>query len=209
MVSGAYAHLPQSSEQILHPEKYFAGERPVKINLPDLSNLLNPSNTRKQVTRSRRSRSQLPTAHRPLPTSSWRRIDIDVNGEWSYYLILDQFLKSAEESRRAAAGWAGDRYALYEQPQSGRILLEQVSVWDTAEDAREFFDAYVRRTALRYPTATLLTEPQHSTSDTLRRWQTNEGEVVIELRGSRVVILEGIPAGVESDEIVRSIRFLT
>ena len=33
------------------------------------------------------------------------------------------------------------------------MFLAQVSVWDTENDAREFFDAYVKRTELRYPGA--------------------------------------------------------
>ena len=35
MVSNAYKRLPLSTEQILHPEKYFKYERPVKVVLPD------------------------------------------------------------------------------------------------------------------------------------------------------------------------------
>src|SRR3989440_259840 len=67
--------------------------------------------------------------------------------------ILDQFLKSPAESRRAAAGWGGDRFALYEGPR-GEAMLVSLSVWDTESDAREFFDTYVKRTELRYPDAT-------------------------------------------------------
>src|SRR5215813_7173405 len=40
-VSQAFTSLPQSTEQILHPEKYLAHEAPVKVTLPDLTNLLN------------------------------------------------------------------------------------------------------------------------------------------------------------------------
>src|SRR5882672_2640836 len=40
-VSKAFNELPQSTEQILHPEKYFAHEAPVKVTLPDLTSLLN------------------------------------------------------------------------------------------------------------------------------------------------------------------------
>src|SRR5258707_10828833 len=42
-VSQAFTTLPQSTEQILHPEKYFAHEAPVKVALPDITNLLNDS----------------------------------------------------------------------------------------------------------------------------------------------------------------------
>jgi len=63
--------------------------------------------------------------------------------------------------------------------------------------AREFFDAYVKRTEMRYPGATQLspTDPQNRKSELEtqdRRWfSTNEGAVTIELRGNRVAILEG------------------
>jgi hypothetical protein len=134
-----------------------------------------------------------------------------VNGEWSYYLILDQFLNSPAESKRAAAGWGGDRYALYEEPKSGQLFLAQLSVWDTENDAREFFDAYVKRTELRYPGATRLdssaskletrnTEPE-SRND--YAWDTSEGRVIIELRGLHVVVLEGSPERVDSRALAK------
>src|SRR3989440_12897217 len=42
-VSQAFTTLPQSTEQILHPEKYFAHEAPVMVTLPDIAPLLNRS----------------------------------------------------------------------------------------------------------------------------------------------------------------------
>jgi len=221
LVSNAFTKLPLSSEQILHPEKYFNYERPIKVLLPNLTNLLSAKSTSgvsAQQTRGtagaspasgdvrgsgRRpiARRSPPTAQRPLPTIGWRRIDSDVNGEWSYYLILDQFLNAPAESKRAAAGWAGDRYALYEGPK-GQVVLAQVAVWDTENDAREFFDAYVKRTELRYPGAKSVESPSASER---RAWSTSEGSVVLELRGLRVVILEGLPDGVDIDEFTKAL----
>jgi hypothetical protein len=249
MISNAYTRLPLSSEQILHPEKYFNYERPVKVVLPDVSNLLNeaasskqqtvnskqqsavsnpqsartvgvsPASTRARLQSARptahrplsKSSGQLPTANRPPPPAPWHRIDTDINGEWSYYLILDQFLNSPAESHRAAAGWGGDRYALYEGP-NGQVFLEQVAVWDTENDAREFFDAYVKRTELRYPNAKQLdqtdadTQTRNSKLETRNSysWSTNEGNVVVELRGQRVVILEGIPERVDATALAKA-----
>src|SRR6266404_3341431 len=40
-VSKAFTELPQSTEQIMHPEKYYAHEAPVKVTLPDITGLLN------------------------------------------------------------------------------------------------------------------------------------------------------------------------
>jgi len=221
MVSNAFTRLPLSSEQILHPEKYFNYERPIKVVLPDVTNLLNSGNNTQRSTgtagvspASTRARisSRGPSRNSALPTAPWHRIDADVNGEWSYYLILDQFLNAPEESKRAAAGWAGDRYALYEGPR-GQVFLEQVAAWDTENDAREFFDAYVKRTTLRYPDAKQLdpadveTQTRNSKLETRNyySWSTSEGNVVMELRGLRVVILEGVPEGVDATALLKAL----
>jgi hypothetical protein len=134
-------------------------------------------------------------------------VDSDVNGEWTYYLVLDQFLNAPMESKRAVAGWAGDRYALYEGP-NDQVLLAQLTAWDSENDAREFFDAYVKRTVLRYPDAKVVdTATQNSKFETrnLYSWQTSEGAVTIELRGSRVAILEGVPDGVDASVLMRGL----
>jgi len=241
MISKAYTELPLSTEHILHSEKYFSYERPVKITLPDVTALLNDGAASKQQSgdnkqqtavsnqlsavsnqqsaggsgvspatgarRSRRSsnaKGSLPTAQRPLPTASWRRVDTDINGEWSYYLLLDQFLNAAAESKRAAAGWGGDRYAVYEGPGRGQVFLAQLTAWDTENDAREFYEAYVKRTKLRYATASLIELPS-ADSEQRREWQTSEGGVIIELRGLSVMILEGIPEGVDANALIRNI----
>ena len=229
MISKAYANLPLSTEQIIHPEKYFSYERPVKVALPDVTNLLNAgrrsavSNQQSAIStqqptgtagvppapRARPSRRgaiadrQLPTAHRTRPTVGWHRVDSDVNGEWSYYLILDQFLNSPAESKRAAAGWAGDRYEVYEGPGNGQVFIAQLSVWDTENDAREFYEAYVKRTKVRYPEAYPV-EVASADTDQRRAWRTSEGGVVIEIQGGRVLIVEGIPEGVEPGGLTKT-----
>jgi hypothetical protein len=172
-VSDAFRTLPQSTEQILHPEKYFLHEAPVKVALPDITNLLNAKSSRIGGKRS-------------ALAGGWRRIDSDVNGEWSSYLILDHFLNSPAESRKAAAGWGGDRYAVYEN-RKGEVLYVSLSAWDTDGDAREFFDAYVKRNQLRYPDAQVV-----STSNESRFLRTSEGAAIIEIRGTRVLVLEGL-----------------
>jgi len=116
-------------------------------------------------------------------------------------LILDQFLSAPAESKRAAAGWAGDRYEIYEGAAPSDVCVAQMTVWDTETDAKEFFDAYARRTLKRYPSA----KPTTSTRERgeRREWQTPEGGIALELRGSRVMILEGIPQRVEMNRMVR------
>jgi hypothetical protein len=92
------------------------------------------------------------------------------------------------------------------------VLLTQIAAWDTEADAREFFDAYVKRTELRYPGAKRIDstdselEARGSKLETQNSysWQTTEGKVTIELRGSRVVILEGIPDGFEAGTLLKA-----
>jgi hypothetical protein len=173
MVSRAFTTLPQSSEQILHADKYFSYEVPQKLALPDFKSVLGPT---------------------------WKRIDYDVNGEWGNYLILDQFLNDATISKRASAGWGGDRFALYETGKPDEFFVAQLTAWDTPLDAQEFFDAYAKRTAKRYPDAQEL-----SSSPDRIEWQTSTGGVAMELRGSRVAIVEGFPSSTDANTLLRTI----
>lgn len=175
LVSASYLKLPQSTEQILHPEKYFAGDAPQKVVVKDVSALLG---------------------------RGWRMAEHDVNGEWGYYLILDEFLKSRELSQRAAAGWGGDRFALFTGPRAGEALVAQKTVWDTETDAEEFFDAYARRTTARYGS-----EPVRADAgdDGFRLWETEFGAVFMKRAGTEVMVLEGVPAGVDPLKLARSL----
>ena len=171
LISEAYKKLPLSTEQILHAEKYYVYEAPQKLALPEFRSVLGPA---------------------------WKRIDQDVNGEWGCYLILDEFLKNSSESKQASAGWGGDRFAMYETGKPDEVFVAQMTAWDTELDAKEFFDAYAKRTEMRYPDAKEL----KSTAERIE-WQTPVGGVVMELRGSRVAILEGIPAKANRHALMR------
>src|SRR5207237_2229862 len=50
---------------------------------------------------------------------------------------------SEDEVQRAAAGWGGDAYRVWDV--GGRTLLVWRSEWDRTDDAREFQDAFLRR----------------------------------------------------------------
>jgi hypothetical protein len=173
MVSQAFTKLPQSSEQILHADKYFAYEAPQKLALPEFKTMLGPA---------------------------WKRIDYDVNGEWGCYLVLDEFLNNQAESKQASAGWGGDRFALYETGKPDEFFIAQITAWDTPGDAREFFDAYAKRTSKRYPDA-----KETKAADDRMEWQTGSGAVAMELRGSRVAIVEGVPSSTNSEVLLRTI----
>src|SRR5215203_1874395 len=173
MVSQAFTKLPQSTEQILHSNKYFSYEAPQKLTLPEFKTALGPT---------------------------WKRLDNDVNGEWGYYLILDEYLNDATESKRASAGWGGDRFVIYESAQPGETFVAQLTAWDTPEDAREFFEAYSKRTSKRYADA----KEWKVTGDRMEL-QTGNSGVVMELRGSRVAILEGVPSKANTNALLNMI----
>ncbi len=196
-VSQAFKTLPQSTEQILHPEKYLAHEAPVKVTLPDVTSLLNKDGG-KSVPPASAGGSKTPV--------TWKRIYSDVNGEWGTYLLLDQFLDSPADSRRAAAGWAGDRYAVYESS-AGKVIFVSVSVWDSDNDAREFFDAYGKRINLRYPAAQPRDHFENADAkDRIASWTTNDGAVVVKQSGTSVFVIEGVPGGVDSGRLLAMMK---
>src|SRR2546429_2076957 len=89
-VSQAFQTLPQSTEQVMHPEKYFAHEAPVKVTLPDITRLLNSGSrgAAKSVPPAsagglKTQRSEPPAvAGGPSVQVTWKRLASDVNGEW-------------------------------------------------------------------------------------------------------------------------------
>lgn len=121
-VNAAYDALPQSTEQILHPEKYLAGEAPIAVSLPPLTSTLG---------------------------ADWRLVTENTLGEFLLNLYLDAHLPG-EAAQDASAGWGGDRFALYEQPATGNTLLLVVTTWDSKAEAAEFASAYETFAGDRY-----------------------------------------------------------
>jgi hypothetical protein len=158
LLNEAYARLPVSTEQILHPEKFLNPDNPTEVRLADALAVLG---------------------------KDWKQADSDVNGEFGYQVVLSEFI-SKSAAQAAAAGWDGDRYALYENPRTGGLLLAHYTTWDTPGDAQEFLKAYAQRTARRYGL-----EPPKNTQQQSLIFETGEGLVAVELRGSDVLIIEG------------------
>jgi hypothetical protein len=112
-VDAAYARLPQSTEQILHPERY-PGNVPRLVSLPPLTGTLG---------------------------SGWRLVDENVLGEFTLSAYLDVYLIQSQAAQ-AAAGWGGDRYAVYRNANSGQTLLALLVAWDDSAEEAEFVTAY-------------------------------------------------------------------
>lgn len=122
-VDQAYLRMPQSSEQVLHPEKYWDGERPDEPRRVDLAG----------------AGGEL--------GRGWQLKDRGVLGELVIALLVGAGTSEepgASWTNAAATGWGGDRWELWVKPPAAALLL--LTVWDSPEDAREFAEALpVRR----------------------------------------------------------------
>ena len=111
---------PASTEQVLHLEKYAAGEMPINVEMPDLSWVLG---------------------------DEWRHVRTGVLGE----LFITGWLEtdfSPQVASIAATGWGGDAYTLFEGP-AGQGVLVLATVWDSEQDAEQFFETVQRHTEAR------------------------------------------------------------
>jgi hypothetical protein len=103
---------PRSSEQILHPEKWHTQrDDPIVLPWPDLT--------------------------RELPGA--RKLTGGQLGELGIWILLRESTRDPVASGTAAAGWGGDRFAVYEK--DGRRLLAWITEWDSETDAGEFLVA--------------------------------------------------------------------
>jgi hypothetical protein len=103
---------PRSTEQILHPEKWHTRrDDPVVLRFPDLAAELR----------------------------GYRKAAEGEMGELGLRILLRQALRSREQADAAAAGWGGDRFAVYEK--DGGRLVVWIAEWDAEADAGEFRDA--------------------------------------------------------------------
>lgn len=113
-IDAAWLDPPRSTEQILHPERYLAGDAPQIVALNPLTDTLGVG---------------------------WEQIADDILGEFFLREYLDQQL-AASAAERLAEGWGGDRYAVYWNETTGGLVMALRLVWDTAEDAAEFAATY-------------------------------------------------------------------
>jgi hypothetical protein len=111
-INARFASPPDSTEQILHPDKLAAGEKPVPVAFPaDFAARLG---------------------------SGWTVPLQDTLGEFQLEILLrDAGGVASDVSSKAAAGWGGDRVALVEGP-GGATGVALDTVWDTTADAAEF-----------------------------------------------------------------------
>jgi hypothetical protein len=107
-VDDAYARPPDSTEQVLHPDKYLAHEQPIAVTLPPATGL----------------------------GSGWRLSASDTAGELVTQVWLGTAM-SPDAAAAAAAGWGGDRIGSYDGP-GGRWAIAWLTAWDDPGAAVRF-----------------------------------------------------------------------
>ncbi len=125
-VDKIYSDLPESTEQIMHPDKYFVSrDKPKLFKTEELIGSLG---------------------------DRWHEGYSAVLGEFSMFLLLRLHLPE-EKAKKASEGWGGDRVVLVDevQGQGSFVLLD--SVWDTDQDAEEFRQALEEWLPGRLPNA--------------------------------------------------------
>jgi hypothetical protein len=126
-VDAAFDDPPDSTEQVLHPDRYLDREAPIEVSIP----------------------SGIPGRL----GAGWQDAGRDTLGE----LVLRVWLREggipAGEARAAAAGWGGDRLILLRGPDRA-VAVGLLTTWDSAADAAEFADAAsAARATLTGPTS--------------------------------------------------------
>lgn len=135
-VDAAFADPPDSTEQILHPDKYLTREKPMAVTLPKI------------------------LVDRAGP--GWSEAGQDTLGELILRVWLNQGGVGTAAARTATAGWAGDRLALFRGP--GEVVSVLVhSEWDTAADADEFAAAATTALGTISPSGRIVHEPGSTT----------------------------------------------
>lgn len=156
---------PASSEQILHPEKYQNNEMPRVVSLDEAG----------------------------FVDAGWKNVTSTPLGEIGVRGLL-MAGTSKEGATRAASGWGGDRAYLFERA-GGTPLFVWKTVWDTPEDAEEFFATYNtlrRRTSLRAS----VTRPADGATQTI--WREAGRTAVVHRAGDTVVIIRGADSDVSA-----------
>ncbi len=113
-VNAAYDNPPVSTEHILHPDRYLAGDMPIEVEIAPMPDILR---------------------------GEWTLVTTGTLGEFYLRQYLSTQLDRMAVDQ-AATGWGGDRYRLFYNVDTDQRAWVLVSVWDTPTDQAEFSAAY-------------------------------------------------------------------
>jgi len=180
--AGVFADPPHTTRQIMQPETYLAGEKLPPMVLPEFKKIFR----------------------------NYERFDIGAMGEFDVALLLDQY-DGVEESHRLYPHWRGGYYyaARLKGEPAAPLALLYVSAWSDADTAAEFGAIYAQSLGKRYRRAREAVADGGKPLDLAsldklsgeHTWLTEEGPVVIEVKGATVMVTESLdPQATEEAE---------
>jgi hypothetical protein len=147
---------PASTQQIIHPEKYFSGIKPTQPDLPQ---------------------PHLPKGYKSLVGGSL--------GELEHAIMLEQY-SGKERAAELAPHWRGCAFDLEENKKAGRIVLLYAVEWDSEDAARQYLDAYRQQLAKKWKQMTIASQSADAvtgTGDDGRFELRRKGAVVTSMEG--------------------------
>jgi len=131
--AGVFARPPANTQEIIHPELYFANRvhAPLEIGLP-----------------------------KAVPGESWALLEENSLGEFGWREVLKQFLDD-EAAKPMAASWDGDVYATFEEKSSKRLMFfARLRLMDR-DAAVRFFRQYSEDLEKKYPDRSRVSRGSH------------------------------------------------
>ncbi len=131
-----YRKPPVSTQQIIHPQKFFDNVKPTQPQLPD---------------------PHLPRGYKSLIGGSL--------GELENGILLEQYA-GKQAALEIAPHWRGSTFELRENRKAGRVALLYAVEWDTEDRARAYFSAYRQVLEKKWKKMTVASETTESVTGT-------------------------------------------
>ncbi len=177
--ASTFENPPQTSREIMEPQTYIAGERIAPLPLPDFKHIF----------------------------KDYDRFDIGAIGEFDVAVLAEQYA-GVDASKRIYPSWRGGYYYSVHPKgnPSAPLQLVFVSKWADPKAAAQFAAIYARGMQERY-SSVKLPEGSNLPSDlkdlkTLggdHTWNTEEGAVVIDVKGDTVLVTESLSPQITSE----------
>jgi hypothetical protein len=157
-----FAHPPQSTQQILHPDEYFAKRAPSIPEPPGLDSVLG-----KQA-------------------KQFRVLTEGALGEFDFSALLRQYV-GEQEGAEAASHLLGGAFRLYQNKREKYAILAYSARWDSPEAARTYFNLYQRVLKGKWQATKVVSDTGSVLSGT-----GDNGRFEVRLIGSSVESFEGM-----------------
>jgi hypothetical protein len=131
-----FRRAPVSTQQIIHPEAYFANRKPTEPELPD---------------------PHLPHGYKGLVGGTM--------GELEHGVLLEQYA-GKQRAAEVAPHWRGCTFELRENKKAGFVVLLYAVEWDSEDAARQYFAAYREALGKKWKKLTVTSETADSVSGT-------------------------------------------